>query len=417
MNNKRLKSNNAITLIALIITIIVLLILAMVSIKLIWDGGIITHAKNAVNMYSEAETEEKIKLAYSDYKMVKLGNEIYTFEQALTNAGVNYKSVAGNDEEGYVITVETKDGDKQYSVSSSGVSKLKTLEDYGVQIGDYINYDEGTGYSTTVETSKSGYTSKQTKTTENLNWRVLGVNAKGELELISDNPTTDTLYIGDETGYQNAEEVLNDFCNDLYGKGEKAEEARSLNVEDINKLANYDPTTYSGYGDIWTYRFPTEGNYMQYKTTKADGTLVTDWTNITSSIYQTFRKLGETTTINSSNRDDDGISLESTQYVYTISNEISDTAIANMIAKGTGVNSVSFWLASPYVGCGSCNAYFYVRCVYSGFVSSYSLFNSDDSSNNCSSRVRPVVSLNSDIQIDNSNGKDGTTVDKAYEIK
>lgn len=52
------KNQNGITLIALVITIIVLLILAMVSIKLVWDGGIIAHAQNAVNSYNEAQTNE-----------------------------------------------------------------------------------------------------------------------------------------------------------------------------------------------------------------------------------------------------------------------------------------------------------------------------------------------------------------------
>lgn len=55
---EKLKNTKGITLIALIITIIVLLILAMVSIKLVWDEGIITHAKNAVNAYKDAQTNE-----------------------------------------------------------------------------------------------------------------------------------------------------------------------------------------------------------------------------------------------------------------------------------------------------------------------------------------------------------------------
>lgn len=164
---EKLKSNKAITLIALIITIIVLLILAMVSIKLIWDGGIITHAKTAVNLYTEAEIEEKIKLAYSDYQMGKFGNESYTFEQALTNAGIEYKSVTGNDEEGYVVTVETKDGDKQYKVSSSGVENATNSDEGSVKvdeifdetgtvegklhIGDFVNYTAGTWTKEEIE--------------------------------------------------------------------------------------------------------------------------------------------------------------------------------------------------------------------------------------------------------------------------
>lgn len=56
--HKTLKSNHAITLIALIITIIILLILAMVSINLVVNEGIITKAKYAVEKYKEAEQNE-----------------------------------------------------------------------------------------------------------------------------------------------------------------------------------------------------------------------------------------------------------------------------------------------------------------------------------------------------------------------
>lgn len=63
-----------ITLIALIITIIILLILAMVSIKLIWDGGIITHAQTATSKYTIEQEKELIGLGYSNYKMAKIND-------------------------------------------------------------------------------------------------------------------------------------------------------------------------------------------------------------------------------------------------------------------------------------------------------------------------------------------------------
>lgn len=66
---KVLKKEKGITLLALIITIIVLLILAMVSIKLVKDGAIIQHAKNATSIYSDEQIIEKVKLAYSATKM------------------------------------------------------------------------------------------------------------------------------------------------------------------------------------------------------------------------------------------------------------------------------------------------------------------------------------------------------------
>lgn len=66
---EKFKMNKGITLIALIITIIVLLILAAVSIKLVWNGGIITHAQIAANKTNKAITEEQSQLALLELKM------------------------------------------------------------------------------------------------------------------------------------------------------------------------------------------------------------------------------------------------------------------------------------------------------------------------------------------------------------
>ena len=65
----KIRQEKGITLVALIITIIVLLILAMVSISLVMNGGIIDKSKAAVDKYSEEEIGEQLKLAYSEYQM------------------------------------------------------------------------------------------------------------------------------------------------------------------------------------------------------------------------------------------------------------------------------------------------------------------------------------------------------------
>ena len=56
------KNNKGITLIALILTIIVLLILAVVAINAVTGDGIISHAKNAKEDYTEAQANEKSTL-------------------------------------------------------------------------------------------------------------------------------------------------------------------------------------------------------------------------------------------------------------------------------------------------------------------------------------------------------------------
>ena len=290
-----------------------------------------------------------------------------------------------------------------------------TNGDVTVKVGDKVNYDEGTGYSTTVEASKSGNTTDKTYTTENLGWRVLGISTKGELELISDNPTSTYLYLVGKEGYLNAEDILNNMCKELYGQGEHATGARSLNVEDINKLANYDPTTYNGYGDIWTYRFPTSGKYMQYKRTKADGTLVKDWTNITDTDSQTFEIPGETEAekISADNRNDTGRSLESTYYDYTVADKVKQTTsdgkkMSDIISNGTESSAVGQWLASRCVYCRDSYDNFEVHYL-DRYMHSYSLHFSNGNSSSQGFSVRPVVTLSSNIQL-SGNNNDGWTI-------
>ena len=373
------KSNKGITLVALIITIIVLLILAAVAIAAIKGDGIISHAKNARDLYVTKSEEENALL--QNY-LKQLNKEI--------NGGSSKNKWK---QEGTTITKMNSDG-----------------TEIQLKIGDYVVYNEGNfthtpvvangaGTSQTGGSSSTGWTLATSELkTEDLKWRVLGVNDKGELELISADPTTQTLYLANDEGYVNAEDNLNNFCNDLYGKGQYATGARSLKVEDIDKLSKYDKTTYSGYGVKWQYKGDSTKDKIQYS--KDGGTTWADTS------YTTFRLPNETTAISKSNPGTK--ELEYTYYGYNIANNITTedgytseeaTNISNMITKGTGTSNITQWLASRCVYCGSSCAGFNVRGVYSGDVSRSSLFYSDGSFYYYSYRVRPVVSLTSDIQI------------------
>ena len=421
---QKLKNNKGITIVTLVITIIIMLILAGVTVKITTGKGTINEAENTKSEYDLEEEKAKIKSGYLSYISAKM-----TDDNAQLSVKVAQKT--GNATSGWTVTFTktnneyrlTKDG-KVILTKQNGIDVIWinngddtfTKEDVTVKLGDIVNYDEGTGHTTTVEVSKSGYDKSLTYTTENLGWRVLGINSKGELELISDNPTSTNLYLKGEKGYLNAEEVLNNMCNELYGQGEYATGARSLNIEDINKLGNYDPTTYDRYGDILTYRFPTSGNYMQSKRTKADGTLVKDWTDIKNASEQTFRMPGETETISSNNRTDTGRSLENTYYNYNVSDKVNQTTsdgkkMSDIISNGTGSYAVNQWLASRCVmdSFGE-RAYFCVRSMH-GIVDVQELYYSYDYSSKYSSNahVRPVVTLESDIQL-SGNSTDGWTI-------
>ena len=62
-------TQNGITLVALVITIIVLLILAMVSIKIAIDGGLIQKAKDATDTHTIGAEKEAIAIGYAAYQM------------------------------------------------------------------------------------------------------------------------------------------------------------------------------------------------------------------------------------------------------------------------------------------------------------------------------------------------------------
>ena len=415
-----LREKKGITLIALVITIIVLLILAGVTIAtLTGENGILTKATEASKKTGQASAEEQVQLEVT--ASIGTDGKINTGDlndnlgniEGLTHEGETIENnpienlpatvvVDGNNviirEDGSVVVSEwTQTG---YEITNGEIT---------VKVGNYVlNYDEGTE-STQIETTESGHTAQQPLTTENLGWRILGIGENGGLELISDNPTTATVTLSGETGYLNAEEVLNTACNELYGKGEYAESARSLNVEDVNKLANYDPETYSGYGNLYKYRFSTEEDYMQNSKSTDNGQTWSDWKNITNASYQTFRTPGSTETIGVDNPKESQ-ELENTYYYYSISSRMADnTDIANMITKGTGDSNVTQWLASRAVGCLSICADFYVRYVDYGDVSSGNLYGSYGNSSSPSWAVRPVVSLESNIQLE-GNSEDGWTI-------
>lgn len=430
---QKLKNNNGITVVALVITIIIMLILAGVTVKIATGGGIIDKTKNASNEFEIEQEKEKVKSGYLSYKTAKMVDD---------DAQLSVEDAAkpiGNATSGWTVTFTktnneyklTKDG-KVTLIKQNGtvVSVWKensdgtfTNGDVTLQVGDYVNYDElSNGTKThTPDTSKGAGTSKKGESystghtlgttevsTEDLNWRVLGVSKNGELELISDNPTTQTLYLANEEGWLNAEENLDTFCDELYGKGANALGARSLKVEDVDILANYDPTTFDEYGVEWQYKFSTASTKVQYS--KAGSAFAdTD--------FAQFKYPGEAV-INSSNPGTRAVKY--TYYNYSAQDTIASnmsTDIANMITRGTTSSKINQWLSSRCVYCSATNdAFFGVRVLNSGNVNHNSLFQSCVFSNFNYCRVRPVVSLKSNISLDAGSNTSHTTSATAWTI-
>ena len=390
------------------------------------DNGILQNAGRAKENTEKANAEEQVKIAVlgsigTDGK-INTGNlnDNLGNVEGLTHEG---EAIGDNPIESLPATVVIDGNNVIIREDGSVVVSEWTQTGYEitngkitVKVGDYVlNYDELSRgqQNTTIEKTENGY-AQQTLSTEDLGWRILGIGENGGLELISDNPTTTKITLSGETGYLNAEEVLNTVCNELYGKGEFAESARSLKVEDVNKYAKYDPETYSGYGDLYKYRFSTEAGYMQYSKSTDNGQTWSNWSNIIDSSYQsyqTFRMPGSTEKISAENPKESE-EIKDTGYDYTISSQISDNNIANMITKGTGDRNIAQWLASIAVGFVSdCDyAYFMVRTVIDDTIMGNDLCASyGNYPMGLSWAVRPVVSLESNIQLE-GNSEDGWTI-------
>ena len=104
-------TQRGITLVALVITIIVLLILAMVSIKIAIDGGLITKASKATDTHTIVAEKEAIAIGYSEYqidlaknhKPASLTVKDATPEQTSDGWKVTFSETTGN-----VYTINSK---------------------------------------------------------------------------------------------------------------------------------------------------------------------------------------------------------------------------------------------------------------------------------------------------------------------
>ena len=76
-----------------------------------------------------------------------------------------------------------------------------------------------------------------------------------------------------------------------------------------------------------------------------------------------------------------------------------------------------YWMSSRCVSADSSYAHFNVRNVYSGYVGAITLCNSRDDEISYAYAFRPVITLNSNVQIDTANSGNGSTANDGYAIK
>ena len=459
--------NKGITLIALVITIIVLLILAGISISMLsGDNSILRKATEAKEKSETAGAKEKIQLstmsAIAD-KTGQIADATLRSELKKNLSGVSDNDIMGNEKYGWQVKI----GTKAYSISHTGevneafweevkdsngnVTEIRRVDGTitGLKIGDIIGYSAIDGVNSENRTITSlgtvtglGEGNNQTIEIEAGTWKLLGVE-NGKLKIISDivgrelesgetsAVASKVLKLQGKIGYQNAEDELNRICS-LYGKGKYAVDARSITIEDINKITGYDPehtgvnrnkstengeiykkNTLSQYGNRVTY-FWKGDYYPKYTFNTSNDNLSSTHNN---GFY--FWDAANWKKIDYSTNPDKICTLISTSYSYypetlTDTNDSTKSiGIANSSAERNLLfNDLSFgnstreyyWLASRSIHCNTDYVRFGMQCVGNGQAGGYiQLASSHGGDVGFSAGLRPIVYLKSDIKLKKDN--------------
>ncbi len=221
-----------------------LLILAGVTIAtLMGDNGILTKATEAKDKTEEGEEEEKVKLSLAGALAKDNGGEIkegYLDEELASQFGE--KGTGYNLEGSGPFTVTIIESGRSYIINEDGTIG-EAIKREGIKVGDYVNYEPDaneTGYTTDKLSSDitGSSSNKSAITQDDLKWRILNIDASGRVDLISETPTSQTVYFQGARGYNNGVYVINDICRSLYSNSSLGIEARSLALKDIENKMN-----------------------------------------------------------------------------------------------------------------------------------------------------------------------------------
>ena len=349
------KLNSGITLVALVITIIILLILATISIQSLTNTGLFQNAQ---------EAKEKTKNATEN--QAKTLNE---YEDELNK---------------YV----------------SGTTPTQKLADK-VKVGDYVTYAPDELDSNAVATLKSNlntYSGNSSSTVnasikrDDLKWRVLDVQ-NGQVRLISEVPTTSRIELRGYNGYNNAVKLIDDACSTLYTNTKLANKVQNLKIEDITKYMKTQPT------ENTTSYSPTSKYYPEILLKEKEQT-VNEKAGTELGLSEQTKFINQTTKsqVNS-------WTLKKTYWYQTMNNtdSFTDSKYYELFINN-GTNYPTYWMSSRCVDADSGSADFFVRSVSSGSVFALSLYVSRDCELSRDFAFRPVITLNSNVQVTSGSG-------------
>ncbi len=336
-----------------------------------------------------------------------------------------------------LLFLNKKSDNKGNNIKKQQVQGITLVEAYKsgiVKIGDYINYSP-IAKGDSGEEGKYTYTSNGDVTGMNeyrlssdeqklqvfkinkeAEWRVWGLSEdESQIILVSEEPVgketkenRPEYYLYGATGAMNGAKELNSICA-IYGKGDCAEKAESLNIEDVNNICGI------------------KVDKEQKKLFTKDGA---EFKNILGNFFMNQFQIENSYTVNTEKNIKEGptkINVTCDAYGYNVGDSGSQANEETNAANGKNIYDILFglsdpkyeyWISSYAVMANSDIAFFGPGCategnVYSGNDYTYS---SDNTSYDVSFLVRPKVTLKSNVYIDTSDYDIGQDDDGTWQI-
>lgn len=390
------KEDKGITLIALVLTIIVLLLLAGISISMITgQDGIVNKAVKAKESTEQASKEEKVKLLLAEYNIAVSQQDEKVKDKTARDYIKGKLNAEGIDTSDIAIT---DNGEFQIGLSETSVSFIEN----NIEVGHYVSYNPDNNINSYfIDGEQSGYDADgdgkaddQTINKESTNWRVLK-NDGTNVVLISEKPINKVGF-GEKAGYLNGISLLDEMCEQLYSSSKGT--ARCLKLKDINEITGYkaEKALYNNLNDEWI-----EVAYnTKIKDIETDSMKIAEGNRITPN----EQELGE---------------FELNYYTYNgrnYKNENNEKA-CNLLFE---TNSV-YWISDrnilvDFESSGGW-ADFNIFVIDYPEINEITLWGSDNCPLSRAYNCRPIIILNSDIEIDTENSGDGSSSTSAWKLK
>ena len=224
---------------------------------------------------------------------------------------------------------------------------------------------------------------------------------------------------GGKKAYTNGISELNTIC-EVYGTGTGATGARSITVEDVDRVTGYDKTTYElvvgsykiKYGESITYYWDTTSANQKkpyYETGQGlTGNLSGEHSKFVYHDGSTWQESVMPTTLPTDKQKI--CTLTQTYYYYDVDVKTTLKNTEETFKMLFGNDDTYYWLASSYVGPAPWDTGFGLRQVEGGLVSGVNFVDSIGDGSSIDNGVRAVVTLGSNINL-------VSTAASGYEIK